>query len=146
MRVVKVLTRIESPNELLEGTTAQGKFILKHISNIEKSYEQMLKEAKKKVGKGKVVLYRYEEDKWALSRDLAGEMIHLHPDKIVIIGREKSGEVKCSIRSRGLNIRPIVEKALQGVEGYGGGHEYACGAVVKVEDFEQFIKNIKREL
>jgi nanoRNase/pAp phosphatase (c-di-AMP/oligoRNAs hydrolase) len=106
----------------------------------------MLKEAKKKVGKGKIVLYKYEEQQWALSRDIAGEMIHLYPNKIVIIGREKSGKVKCSIRSRSVNLRPIIAKALQGIEGYGGGHEYACGSVIKVEDFEQYIKNIKREL
>jgi len=146
MRRVKVLTRIDNPYELLEGKTAQAKFVLKHTDRINEIYQKMLKEAKKKVGKGKIILYRYKEEQWALSRDLAGEMIHLHPDKIVIVGREKSGEVKCSIRSRSINIRSIIEKSLQGIEGYGGGHAYACGAVVKVEDFEQFMKNFKNEL
>jgi len=146
MKRIKVLTRIEKPEELLERTTAQGRFILKHVDRIEKEYQQMLKEARKKAGKGKVVLYKYRERQWAMSRDLAGEMIHLYPEKIIMVCREKSGEFKCSIRSRDVNLKPIVEKSLQGVEGYGGGHEYACGAVIKVEDFEQFIKNFKGEL
>lgn len=145
MKLIKVLTRIDDPNELLEGTTPQGKFILRHVEKIDKHYDDLLKRAKKKVGKGKLVLFRYEEAQWAMSRDLAGEMIHTFPDKIVIVGREKGGELKCSIRSRGINLKVALEKSLQGIEGYGGGHEYACGAVIKVEDFEQFIKNFKRE-
>ncbi len=40
----------------------------------------------------------------------------------------------------------IIEKALVGISGYGGGHEHACGACVKVEDFNQFIDNFKKEL
>lgn len=146
MKAVKVLTRVESPYEIIDGTSPQGRFILKHIQRVETHYDDLLKRAKKKAGKGKLVLFRYEESQWALSSDLAGELGYLHPDKVVIVGREKSGELKCSIRSREIKIKPILIKALQGVEGYGGGHDYACGAVVKAEDFEQFIKNFKREL
>ena len=37
-----------------------------------------------------------------------------------------------------------MEKALQGVQGYGGGHLHACGANIKVEDFDRFVDNIKK--
>ena len=40
----------------------------------------------------------------------------------------------------------MLENALKGVEGYGGGHEHACGAVVKAEDFSQFVKNLEKEI
>ncbi len=55
--------------------------------------------------------------------------------------------MKCSIRAgKDTILTGALEKALAGVEGYGGGHEQACGAVVKKEDFEQFISNLKDEL
>ena len=43
-------------------------------------------------------------------------------------------------------ILSILKNALVGIEGYGGGHEYACGASVKKEDFERFIENIKSQI
>jgi hypothetical protein len=55
--------------------------------------------------------------------------------------------MKCSIRgSEKGNIPAALEKALVGIDGYGGGHEYACGACIKVDDFPRFIENMKKEL
>ena len=51
-----------------------------------------------------------------------------------------------SLRSKKEPILPVLKKALNGVEGYGGGHDYACGANIKKYDFEKFVKNIKKEL
>jgi single-stranded DNA-specific DHH superfamily exonuclease len=74
-------------------------------------------------------------------------MIYKHPEKVVIIAREKSGEMKCSLRSgKNVVLAKMLEKALVGIEGYGGGHEQACGAVIKKEDFKQFLINLSMEL
>ena len=54
--------------------------------------------------------------------------------------------MKISIRSKSVIIPPILEKALEGVEGFGGGHEYACGANVKKKDFDRFIESFKKQL
>ena len=51
-----------------------------------------------------------------------------------------------SIRSKGILIPKILEKSLVGLEGYGGGHEYACGANVKESDFVEFVKRIKNNI
>ena len=51
-----------------------------------------------------------------------------------------------SLRTAKINIERILGKALIGIEGYGGGHKFACGASVKKEDFERFIENIKQEI
>ena len=65
---------------------------------------------------------------------------------VVLVCREKDGEYKCSLRSRKIPIAPVLQKALVGVRGRGGGHEYACGAVINVDDFDRFVGNFKREL
>jgi single-stranded DNA-specific DHH superfamily exonuclease len=63
---------------------------------------------------------------------------------MVIITRNKSGEMKCSLR--GKNVVVYLKKALEGVEGRGGGHPDACGAVIKEEDWDKFLTQFKEAL
>jgi len=76
--------------------------------------------------------------------ELSNELLYRYPKKVILVAREKSGEMKCSLRtSPGLNLQKAIEKALNGVNGYGGGHEYACGSCVKFEDFDRFVEQLK---
>ncbi len=145
LKCVKILTRIKEPDELLQGTTPQGKFVLKRFEQIHEKYEQLLQQATKKKPRGEFLLFTYEEDQWSFTSDLGNELSHRYPDKVVVVCREKSGEYKCSLRARKRPLLPAVQKALEGVEGRGGGHEQACGTVIKSEDFERFFENLKRE-
>jgi single-stranded DNA-specific DHH superfamily exonuclease len=143
---VKILTRIKTPEEILNQETAQGKFIYRRYESINENYQALVKEARKSVTRSKLLLFNYSENKMSFTADLANELVnHLYPKKVVIIARKKSGEMKCSIRSK-TPIRDALAKALEGVEGYGGGHENACGAVIKEESWDQFLKNFKREI
>ena len=69
----------------------------------------------------------------------------LFKDSLRAIARRKSGLVKSSLRAP-INLPELLEKALQGIDGRGGGHPHACGAVIKEEDWEAFLQNIKEEL
>jgi nanoRNase/pAp phosphatase (c-di-AMP/oligoRNAs hydrolase) len=82
----------------------------------------------------------------SFTSDLSNELLYRFPNKIIIIGREKDSEIKFSIRSSNVLLPPIIEKALQGMEGYGGGHEYACGAVIKKKDLEDFMERFRKEI
>ena len=132
--------------EILNQETAQGKFIYRRYEAINEKYEELIKEARKGVTRSKLLLFYYSENKMSFTADLANELVnHLYPKKVVLIARNKSGEMKCSLRSK-TPIRDALARALEGVQGYGGGHENACGAVIKEEDWEQFLKNLKREI
>ena len=147
MKSAKVLTRIETPYEILEQTTARGKFIYRRYEKIKKFYDLMLGKALKSKTAGNILLFTYGHDKLSLTKELANELLYRFPKKIILIGREKSGEMKCSLRSgEDIILPPMLENALKGVEGYGGGHEHACGAVVKVDDFSQFVQNLEKEI
>ena len=63
-----------------------------------------------------------------------------------MICREKGDEYKCSIRSSKINLKPIVEKSLIGLEGYGGGHEQACGLNIKKHHFDEFMDRFRKEI
>jgi len=144
MDSVKVLTRIESPNEILHQTTSRGKYIYKKYSRFNKEYQSIINGLE--ITDSKLLLYIYKETNNAYSSELSNEILHRYPDKFIIIGREKNDEFKMSLRSKSTKVLPVLTKALKKVTGKGGGHDYACGAVVASSDFDEFIKEIKKQL
>ncbi|MBI2652270.1 DHH family phosphoesterase [Candidatus Woesearchaeota archaeon] len=145
MKCIKVLARINTPSEILNQETAQGRFIYKRYEQINKMYEPLIKDVLKIVEKtaDKLVVFTYKDDKSSFTSDLANESIYRFPDKIILIAREKNDEMKCSLRSSKIILPPLVEKALVGLEGYGGGHEHACGLNIKTHHFEEFVRRFR---
>ncbi len=144
MSCIKILTRVKNPYEILDQTTSQGKYIYKKYVKINNRYENLKKGLK--VDDEKLLLFMYPSSMMSFTSDLSNELLHKYPDKFIIVGRKKSGEAKLSLRSKNEKVLQIVENALEGVDGYGGGHEYACGACIKSRDFNKFVENIKRQL
>ncbi|MBI4145997.1 hypothetical protein HY489_01520 [Candidatus Woesearchaeota archaeon] len=146
-QAVKTLTRINDPEEILRQTTPQGKYLWKKYITLNKEYEQLKERALKHASKDKLFVWTYQQDKLSLTKDLANELLYLLKDKIVILGREKEGEYRCSLRApANIPLSKALEKALIGVQGYGGGHEQACGAAIKKDDWERFLGNLRKEL
>lgn len=142
---IKILTKIQSPDEILLQTTAAGKFLYTRFEQINQKYEVLLSEAKKQVNKSKILLFYYTDTQWSFTSNLANELTSLYPHKVILIARHKSGEMKCSLRAQ-FPIREKLEKALVGINGTGGGHDNACGTVIKEEDWERFLENLQEEL
>ncbi len=141
---IKILTRIMSPDEIFQEQTAQGKFLHKRFEKINEMYEELLKKARKSVTRSRLVLFYYTENEWSFTANIANELSASYPDKTVLIARRKSGEMKCSLRGR--NILVPLQASMSGLQASGGGHPDACGAVVKEEDWERFLSNLKEEL
>ncbi|MBW2995302.1 DHH family phosphoesterase [Candidatus Woesearchaeota archaeon] len=144
MKCVKTLTRIQSPYEILDQKSNQGGFIYKQYDKIYKNYNREFDKAKKAKPDRGVIFFSYKSD-MSLTSDMANELSFMHPDKVILLGREKSGEIKFSLRWN-KDIRTPLQKALQHVEGYGGGHELACGASIKLKDVPKFVEIIKEEI
>jgi single-stranded DNA-specific DHH superfamily exonuclease len=143
LTAVRILSRIDDPMEILDQTTPAGKYIYKKYLFFNQIYERA--KSSVNVTKDSLIVFEYE-DKYSLTGDLANELMYYNPDKIVLIARLKGGEYKCSFRSTNLAIRPLLEKALIGIDGYGGGHECACGGAIKTHDWEKFLENLRREI
>jgi len=145
LKSAKILTRITSPYEILDQLTPQGKYLYKRFAKINKKYEELLESAKKVCNKDDpLLLYTYSSKDMSFTGDLANELLYRFPDKLILIAREKSGEMRYSLRNSGkVNLPQLIQKALVGVEGYGGGHEHACGGSIKIIDFDRFIENLK---
>ncbi len=145
-KCIKILTRISGPEEILEQTTSPGKFIYKKYESVVKPYENLLKMALKKASDDKFLIFPYASDE-SFTGELSNELLYRFSDKIIIIAREKSDEMRCSLRSpKNINVREILMKSLVGIEGRGGGHEQACGVSVKREQWDTFIENMRNNL
>ena len=145
MKSIKILTRIKEPGEILEQKTEQGKFIYRRYEQINEKYEPLLKEVLEAAEntKGKIIIYKYNEDRTSFTSDLSNEAVYNFPNKVIIIAREKGDEMKCSLRAANILIPEKLQKALAGLEGYGGGHEHACGLNIKTRDFEEFVRRFE---
>ena len=145
IKCFKMLTRISEPYEILNKASPSGKYLYDKFERINGSYEKVLEDAKKCVTEEKFVIYIYKGSQ-GYSGEVANEILHFYPDRVIIVGRERDGEVRMSLRGSGNNvILPKLKKALEGVDGYGGGHEYACGAAVKDHDFPRFVESFKNQ-
>src|SRR3989344_1239408 len=142
---ISILTRISSPQEIFNQETAAGKFIYRRFEKVNAKYEEIFAQAKKNVTKSRIILFTYNSQQWSFTANIANQLSAVYPKKVVIIAREKSGSMKCSLRAQ-FPIAEALERALIGVEGYGGGHPNACGAVIKQEDWERFLGQFKEEL
>ena len=145
LKCVAQLAKIQHPDELFQSSSSEARIVLKHSSIVEKKYNELLSQAKAQKSKNNFFVFTYEENQWSFSSDLSNEIAHLFPDKVTLVCREKNGEYKCSLRSRKKPIAGVLRQALVGINGRGGGHEYACGAVIAREDFERFLDAFKRE-
>jgi single-stranded DNA-specific DHH superfamily exonuclease len=144
---IKTLTRINNPYDILGQQSPAGIYIYKHYKKINTEYEQLLSTALKTKEEDNTIIFTYTANKISLTKDLSNELLYRFKNKIIILAREKSGEMKCSIRSpKKINIHAKLQKAMQGIEGHFGGHENACGAIIKQNDFKKFIKQLKEEL
>ncbi len=145
MKAVRILTRIETPEELLDGTTARAKFLLKRYEKVNKHYVRHVKNAEKHRDKN-FLLYEYS-DSFSLSSDLSNELLYRNKGCVVIIARPKDDEMRMSFRGDGKNVvRDAVKELAAKHGGYGGGHEYACGGSIPRANFEQFIADFRKAM
>lgn len=141
---IKILSRIEDPFDLLEGKTAQSKVVIKRYETHLKNYEKILNSVD--VSDDKLILFKYYGNENSYTTDLANELLFKYPNKVIIVARESNHSFKCSLRSGKLRIDNILEKVLNSVNGVGGGHSHACGAVINSDQFDLFIDLFKQEL
>lgn len=147
MKSVLVLTRIDDPREILHQTTPRGKYLYRKYQRLATRYEALLARAKKAYRPdAPLLLFTYEDD-ISLTSDLSNELLYLYPDQLIAVARKHEGEYKYSFRSAGkYEIPPLLEQALRGIDGYGGGHTYACGGCVKEAENEQFLAGLTKAL
>ena len=143
---INLLCKIKTPYEILNQETPAGKSLFKSYEKINIEYEKLLNNGIKSANDNKLLLFTYPDSKVSLSAGISSELKYRFPDKLVIVAREKDDYMRTSLRCNNLILQPILKKALDGLDGYGGGHDHAVGAQINVKDFSKFIENIKKQI
>ncbi len=143
---IRILSRIDNPLEILDSLSPSAKRLWKHYNVIRGEYDKLLSRALRVRANNKVFLFKYETEKFSMTKDLANELSYRFPDKFIILARLKNGEFRCSFRGSSWNVKRVLEKSLVGVRGYGGGHDVACGGAIHEDDFGVFVDNVAREI
>ena len=141
---ISVINKLTSPYEFIEHKTAQSKFLYKHFKKIDDEFQEHIKNAKKQATRSKLLIYEYRYKRWSFNTLLATQLSSLYPKKALIIVRREEGLMKMSLRAPDI-LNPL-QRALEGIEGSGGGHIRSCGATVTEHDWQRFINNLKREV
>lgn len=146
-RMANTLIKIEDPYELLEEKSSKAKFILREIKPLQTDYNKVIRYVEKqKPKRDKLFILELPKTKNSYTSTISNYVIYKYPKKIILIIRKKEDRVMMGIRSHKINIREPLAKALNELDGFGGGHENACGASVNIDQFDEFIKRFKEYL
>ena len=141
---VKDLYSVQSPYELLTQSTKQGKRLWNRYQKRNERFLAVLKHARSKNTRSKLLAYEYQPDTWSFTSYLANMLSTSLQGKTIIIARRDKGLMKCSCR--GPNVLEAIQHVLPKVGGRGGGHPTACGASVPEDQWELFKKLLKSQL
>lgn len=141
LKMIRFLIKASSVQDILQEGK-ENKEMHKRYNQLAKVLEGVKKKAEKEYDKKKKLLfYTYQSD-ISMSSEVSNALIYSHKDSYIFLGIKKEGKVKFS--ARGKNVREIVLKAIEGLEGAtGGGHEDACGIQFPEDKLEEFRKRIE---
>ena len=146
-KIANILTKIEDPSELIKAETPRSKFIHRETDKQKKEYENVVKKVlEQKPTKDKLFLVYLPPANNPFTSIISNLMIYKYPKKVIIIARQTEEKVIMSIRSTKTKIPKILNESMEGLDGFGGGHDLACGAGIRKEHFEEFLERFKEKL
>lgn len=140
--LMKFMMKVQGPMDILEENTST-KQILKRYNEINLKYQNLLKKARKVIG-DKMIYFQYGGD-LSLSANLANQLSHEFPKKIIIVIYLSTDIANVSLRGRRVDIKKITLEAIKDISGaIGGGHEHATGARMPIGGLPMFKERIER--
>ena len=141
VNMMRFMMKAKGPMDLLEEN-AQTKQISKRYNEINPKYQKLITKARECLGE-KMIYFQYGGD-LSLTSNLAGQLIHEFPNKIIIVVHTKGDSVNVSLRGRLVDIKKLTLKAIKDLKSArGGGHKHATGAIMSVDDLKIFKKRME---
>ncbi len=141
IKLQNFLIECTSPHNVLEENIQNYPFRKKY-QEIKNKYDSLLERALKSIEEN-LIFFDYSGD-LSISADISNELSFLYPKKYIAVAY-KNGAI-ASVSLRGKNIKKILERVLNRVNGSGGGHEDAVGARIEVKDIEKFKEVLREEI
>ncbi len=140
--LIKYLFNARGPHDIMEENKNTEKFH-KRYSQLNEFYSKQIKKAEAEFdGKSPILFFSYS-GAMSMSSDISNGLYYNHRDKLIIVAFRRPDKVNVSIR--GKNALVFTKLAIKNIEGAtGGGHEEATGAMIPIDEFEKFKRNVWR--
>ncbi|HJX50467.1 MAG TPA: DHH family phosphoesterase, partial [Candidatus Nanoarchaeia archaeon] len=136
----KFLMQAKSPYDAL-NEIGKNRTMHERYKEVNKKYIKFIEKAKDSVKDYKKLLYFQYGGDMSISADLSNQLSYDFPDKIIVVVYVSG--IKANISARGKNVRNLILKSIEGIEGAtGGGHEEAVGAQMKSGDLDRFKERL----
>jgi single-stranded DNA-specific DHH superfamily exonuclease len=142
---LKLLSSIQNPQELLQVQSAGAQELMNLFITKETEYKNLLNSVTVDA-KDPLLVFHYDQSTTSYTTDISNELLYTCPDKVIVVARESNGSYKCSLRGAHHRIDLLLEQILTHINGSGGGHEHACGAVIPNEEFDTFIDLLRAKV
>jgi single-stranded DNA-specific DHH superfamily exonuclease len=140
VNLVKYLFKATDVYSVLEENQ-NTKHFHKRYAKLNEFYNKQIKKAEELFDKNSPVLFFTYSGETSMSAEISNKLFYNHKDKLIVVAFKRPDKSNISIR--GKDALKITKKAIEGIDGAtGGGHEEATGAMVPIDDFETFKKNI----
>lgn len=143
---IRALTKIRDPQELLQASSAAAKHVRKHTKPLLEEYRRQLAQALGAEVKNGLLVHVFTDIEQSFVADVANELLVRSDADVIVVARSDAERTNLSMRSHDVELPPVIEYALEGVDGYGGGHSNACGGSIVSRDWEEFVKRIRERL
>ena len=139
--LIKYLFKANGPYDILEENQ-RTKQLHKRYAELNKFYNKQVEKAEANFNeKSPILLFSYSGET-SMSSEIANKLYFNHKDKLIVVVFKRQEKANVSIR--GKNALKITKQAIGNIkDATGGGHKEATGAMIPIDDFEKFKKNIK---
>ncbi|MCR4284721.1 MAG: DHH family phosphoesterase [archaeon] len=138
--LIKFLFKANNSYDLLEENRSTKQFHQRYAELNEIFIKQVNKAEEDYDGKSGVLFHSYSGNV-SMSSEIANRLYFNHQDKLVVVVFKRPEKINVSLRGKNaLKITLRVTKEIEGATG--GGHEVATGAMIPIDEFENFKKKI----
>jgi len=145
--MLKFISNSKTPYEFI-NESEKNRFFHSRSQEIESRKNKLVERAKILANSepdNKILFFEYGGN-LSISSDLSNKLRYLFPEKVIVVIYNK-GDGESNISIRGKNIREILLKSIEGIDGAnGGGHEDAVGLRIKTEDIPFFKKRFSEKI
>lgn len=132
--------------EIKSLINAEKGFPYEEYSNLKKKYKDILKKALEQKHDENLFLFEYSGKK-SYTKTISEEICYrFQKTKVIAISftKNNSQSYSCSFRGNKYNVNKLVTKALEGLNGRGGGHPFAAGVRIDKNDYTKFKEKVKQ--
>jgi len=144
--IFNTLWKAKNPNDVLKSN------LKKYSTIVQKEIDYYMRHAKKLAvfyPKKQLIIYEIKP-KYNIKSNLSTVLSMIYPNSTLILAsldkQKKNYTLSLRRQDQKIKMNELIEKALIGLQGSGGGHIPAAGGRVARKDFEKFKENVLKLL